>query len=84
LNITKENLRTFLGWCTVINLGILVLWCLGLIFAHDFVFRAHTWWFEISEGRFDEINYTMFMYYKSAVVFLNVIPYLILRYVKFT
>jgi len=39
---------------------------------------------EISEERFDEINYTMFMYYKSAMVFLNVIPYLILRYVKFT
>jgi|GEM_PF-3228360 len=37
----------------------------------------------MSKDRFDEINYTIFMCYKSAVTFFNVIPYLILRYVKF-
>ena len=83
LKITKENLRTFLGWCTVINVGILVWWYLALIFAHDFIFNAHTWWLEMSKDRFDEINYTIFMCYKSVVTFFNVIPYLILRYAKF-
>ena len=83
LNITKENLRTFLGWCTVVNVGILVWWYLALIFAHDFIFSAHTWWFEMSKDRFDEINYTIFICYKSVVTFFNVIPYLILRYAKF-
>ena len=78
-----RNLQTFLGWSTVINTGILVVWYLALIFAHDFIFKTHTWWFEISEKRFDEIHYTMYMYYKSAVTFFNVIPYLILRYAKF-
>ncbi|MFL2908155.1 MAG: DUF6868 family protein [Limisphaerales bacterium] len=37
----------------------------------------------MSKDRFDEINYTIFICYKSVVTFFNVIPYLILRYVKF-
>ena len=84
MNVTKENLRTFLGWCTVINLGILLYWFLAIAFAHDFVFQTHTWWFEISEERFDEIHYTMMGYYKLAVLLFNVTPYLVLRFAKFS
>ena len=43
-----RNLQTLLGWSTVINTGVLVVWYLALIFAHDFIFKTHTWWFEIS------------------------------------
>ena len=84
MNVTKETLRTFLGWCTVINLAMLTLWFLAIAFAHDFVFQTHTWWFEISEERFDEIHYTMMGYYKLAVLLFNVTPYLVLRFAKFS
>ena len=80
--MTKDNLRTFLGWCTVINLGILLYWIIALVFARDLVFQTHTWWFEISEERFDEIHYTMMGYYKLAVLLFNVTPYLVLRFAK--
>mgnify|MGYP007092492915 FL=1 len=82
MNVTKENLRTFLGWCTVINLGMLLYWFLAIAFAHDFVFQVHTWWFEISKERFDEIHYTMMGYCKLAVLLFNVTPYLVLRFAK--
>jgi len=82
--MTKDNLRTFFGWCTVINLGILFYWFLAIFFAFDFVFRTHTWWFEISEERFDEIHYTMMGYYKLAVLLFNLTPYLVLRFAKFS
>ena len=84
MNVTKDNLRTFLGWCTVLNLGVLTLWFLAIVFARDFVFRTHTWWFKISEERFDEIHYLMMGYYKLAVLLLNVTPYLVLRFAKFS
>jgi hypothetical protein len=84
MNVTKDNLRTFLGWCTVLNLGMLTCWFLALVFVHDFVFKIHSWWFEISEERFDEIHYTMMAYYKLAVFLLNVTPYLVLRFAKFS
>ena len=82
LNITKINLRTFLGWCTVVNVGILVWWYLALIFAHDFIFSAHTWWFEMSKIALMK-SITPFHMLQVGGNFFNVIPYLILRYAKF-
>ena len=49
MNVTKENLQTFLGWWTVINLGILLYWIIALVFARDWVFWAHTSAVEISK-----------------------------------
>mgnify|MGYP004366417309 CR=1 FL=1 len=82
--MTKDNLRTFLGWCTVLNMAMLTLWFLAIVFARDFVFRIHSCWFEISEERFDEIHYTMMAYYKLAVLLLYLTPYLVLRFAKFS
>tara|TARA_B100000963_G_C22549162_1_gene635926 strand:+ start:408 stop:704 length:297 start_codon:yes stop_codon:yes gene_type:complete len=84
ISMTKENLQTFLGWCTVINLGLLLYWILALVFAHDWVFWVHTSAVEISKESFAEINYAMMGYFKLAVILFNVTPYLVLRFVKFT
>tara|TARA_Y100001934_G_C12282789_1_gene740789 strand:- start:685 stop:957 length:273 start_codon:yes stop_codon:yes gene_type:complete len=80
--MTKDNLRIFFGWCSVINLGILLYWILALIFAHRWVFWVHTWWFEISKESFDKINYTLMVCYKLAVILFNITPYLVLRFIK--
>ncbi|HAE10230.1 MAG TPA: hypothetical protein DCG39_01165 [Opitutae bacterium] len=84
MKVTKENLRTFLGWCTVINLGFLLYWILALSFARDWVFLVHTSAVEISKESFAEINYAMMGYYKLAVILFNVTPYLVLRFAKFS
>ena len=77
MNVTKEcNLRTFLGWCTVINLGILLYWIIALVFARDWVFWVHTSAVEISKESFAEINYAMMGYYKLAVILFNPDPVL--------
>jgi hypothetical protein len=83
ISMTKENLQTFLGWCTVINLGLLLYWILALVFAHDWVFWVHSSAVEISKESFAEINYAMMGYFKLAVILFNVTPYLVLRFVKF-
>tara|TARA_B100001964_G_C14111379_1_gene543989 strand:+ start:97 stop:351 length:255 start_codon:yes stop_codon:yes gene_type:complete len=83
MEITIENLRTLLGWCSVINMGMLAVWSLAFVFARGFVFRMHTRWFNISEERFDEIHYTMMGYYKLAVFLFNLVPYLVLRLAQF-
>ena len=84
MNLAGENLRTFLGWCTVINLGLLLYWILALVFAHDWVFWVHSSAVEISKESFAEINYAMMGYFKLAVILFNVTPYFVLRFVKFT
>ena len=83
MEITIENLRILLGWCTLINAGMFAVWSLAFIFAHDLVFKVHTRWFKISEERFDEIHYTMMGCYKLAVVLFNLAPYLVLRLAQF-
>ena len=83
MEITIENLRSFLGWCTILNMGMLVVWSLAFVFARDLVFKVHTRWFRISEERFDEIHYTLMGYYKLAVFLFNLAPYLVLRLANF-
>ena len=83
MEITIENLRILLGWCTLINVGMFAVWSLAFVFAHDLVFKVHTRWFKISEERFDGIHYTMMGYYKLAVILFNLAPYLVLRLVQF-
>jgi hypothetical protein len=84
MNLTKENIRKFLGWCSIINIGLLLYWILALVFARDWVFWVHTSAVEISKESFAEINYAMMGYFKLAVILFNVTPYLVLRFVKFT
>ena len=76
-----QEIRKVLGWCSAINLGLLMLWFLVFVFARDFVFRIHTRRFKIAQERFDEIHYIMMGYYKLIVFVFNVIPYLALRIV---
>ncbi len=84
MEITIENIRTLLGWCAVINLGVLLAWYFGFVFARGFIFRMHTRRFRISEERFDEIHYTLMGHYKLAVILFILVPYLVLKLVDFS
>ena len=79
-----QEIRKVLGWCSAINLGVLMLWFLVFVFARDFVFRIHTRWFKIAEERFDEIHYTLMGHYKLAVILFILVPYLVLKLVDFS
>ena len=45
--MTLETLRTFLGWCTLINYAVPVIWFLAFLFAHDGMRKLHTRWFRL-------------------------------------
>lgn len=75
----SATLQTFLGWCALINTGLLLGWWFFIWFAHDFVFRTHTRWFPMSRERFDAIHYTGIMILKLLVFVFVLVPYLALR-----
>jgi hypothetical protein len=77
--MTLELLRAFLGWCTVINLGLLALWLLFFTQLHDWMHRLHSRWFELSRERFDSLHYAGMALLKMATLFFNLVPYLVLR-----
>ncbi len=79
--MTVEILRGVLGWCSVINMGLLLWWFLFLVFAHDLVYRIHSRWFKIPVETFDAIHYAGMAFLKIAIIVFNIIPYFALRIV---
>jgi len=79
--MTVDILRGVLGWCSIINMGVLIFWFLGLVFAHDFIYRMHSRFFKIPVETFNAIHYAGGMFFKLFVFVFNIIPYFALRIV---
>jgi uncharacterized protein DUF6868 len=79
--MTVELVRDVLGWCTAINFGLLIVWFLSFICAHDLVYRLHTKWFKLSVEKFDAIHYVSIGFCKFFILLFNLAPYLALRIV---
>ena len=79
--MTLEIIRAVLGWCTVINIGLLLWWFLFITLAHDWTYRLHSKWFKLSVEEFDTIQYAGMALFKIGILLLNIVPYLALRIV---
>ena len=73
--MTIEMMRAVLGWCSIINMGLLLYWFLILMFAHDWVYRWHTKWFKLSPDTFDTIHYAGIAFFKIVVFVFNIVSY---------
>ena len=71
----------WLGWCSLINIGLLVLWFAMFSLAHDWIYQLHGRWFKLSTERFDAIHYAGMALFKMAILLFNLVPYLALRLV---
>ncbi|NCF26532.1 MAG: hypothetical protein GWP69_04075 [Gammaproteobacteria bacterium] len=79
--MTVELIAAILGWCTLINFGLLIWWLLFVVIAHDLTYQLHTKWFKISREQFDAIHYSLMGIFKMGVIIFNLVPYLALRIV---
>ncbi|MFC1698887.1 DUF6868 family protein [Candidatus Omnitrophota bacterium] len=77
--MTIETIRAVLGWCSIINIGILLWWFFAITVLHDFVYKFHSKFLKLSVERFDEIHYAGAMFFKIAVFMFNIVPYFALR-----
>lgn len=77
--MTIEVFRSILAWCTLINMGLLSIWLLFFIFAHDWLYKLHGKWFEFSVERFDSIHYCLLGLFKILIIMFMLVPYLVLR-----
>lgn len=73
-----EVIRSVLLWCLVINFGILMLWFVMFILAHDWIYRLHSKWFKIPVEQFDCIHYAGIVIFKMAIMLFNLVPYIAL------
>lgn len=76
--MTLETIRAVLGWCTLINYAVLVIWFLAFLFAHDWMRKLHTRWFRLPAAHFDAIHYAGMGLYKLGIFLFNLVPYVAL------
>jgi len=77
-----DLLRRVLGWCTIINYGVLLLWFLVFRFAHDWIYRLHGQWFPMPVEQFNTLHYGAMAVYKIGVLLFNLVPYVALLIVS--
>ncbi len=73
-----EIVRNFLLWCTVINYGMILVWFLFFMLAHNRMYSLHSRWFRLNAEQFDAIHYTGMAIYKIGILLFNLIPYVAL------
>jgi hypothetical protein len=76
-----EELRSVLGWCTLINYAVLLYWFAMVVLARDWMRRLHGRWFSLSDENFDAVHYALMGVYKLGIILLNLVPYFALRIV---
>lgn len=74
-----ETIRDFLGWCTLINFGVLLLMTTSLMLLRPMISRLHARMFGFNESLLPLEFYRFIAYYKMAVIIFNLVPYLALR-----
>jgi hypothetical protein len=80
--MTIDAVRRVLLWCTVINYGILVVWFLVFLLAHDWMYQFHGRWFHLSVDQFDMLHYAGISVYKLGIMLLNLVPYIAFHITK--
>lgn len=76
--MTIDMTCSFLGWCAVLNIGLVILWVLTFWLAHEWMHRKHGKMFNISVETFDSIHYAGLAAFKIGIFFFNLVPYLAL------
>ena len=74
-----ESIREFLGWCSVINTGLLLLTSLTIIIMRSWIVRIHASLTGVSQAELPRIHLEFLGNYKMLVIVFNLVPYIALR-----
>jgi hypothetical protein len=78
--MTLENLILFLGWCSVINIGLLLLTSLILILINNTLAKWHATLFNIDENLVRNRYFQYLSQYKILIIVFNIVPYFALKF----
>lgn len=76
---TIELIVSVLGWCTVINLCILMAAAMLLNFAQGCVVSIHSKLTHVSADKLPTLYFSYLANYKIAILVFNLVPYLALK-----
>ncbi len=74
-----DTLATFLGWCTLINVGLIIFITIVAGLFHDGIGYLIGRIFGVDEGQSKIVVLRTFMHYRVLFLVLNLVPYVALR-----
>ena len=74
-----ETIREFLGWCTVINFGFVIVGIIKVMSIRDWASKIHATMFDIDDAWVRQAYFQFFTVYKIAIIVFNLVPYIALR-----
>ena len=77
--MTIDLLVTFLGWCTVLNIAVLLVLLVALTSMHDWISELTSKMFGIRPEEVRIALFRFFMQYRLIVATFNLIPYVALK-----
>jgi len=77
-----DQLQAFLGWCTLINMTLLLWWFLMLVVFREKIYKLHSRWFSISLEDFSQLHYGAMAGFKLSIFVFNLSPYIALRLIN--
>jgi Family of unknown function (DUF6868) len=77
--LTLESLMVFFGWCSVINILVLVFSTVSLLIFKGPISAIHSRMFGVDPQNIASLYFQYLANYKVAIFMLNIVPYLALR-----
>jgi hypothetical protein len=73
-----SELKTLLGWCLIINYGILLIWFAFIMTARDWIFGIHARMFGVERDLVQAEHFKLFGQFKLLIMVFNIAPWLAL------
>ena len=73
------TIREFLGWCSVLNIGLLLLSATVLMTMRGLVVKIHAKMTGVSEADLPRLYLEYLGNYKILIIIFNLVPYFALR-----
>lgn len=72
---TLIQIQTFLGWCSVINIGLLLFSAIIVVLFRNQVSQLHAKIFNINKEDVFRAYFQYLAQYKILIIVLNIVPY---------
>lgn len=73
---TIELLREFFGWCSIINIGLILFSTIFLIFLREPISRIHSKFFNLKNDDLSHSYFNFLAHYKIFIIVFNIVPYI--------
>lgn len=77
--ISVDILTTFIGWCLVINAGVLVFSTIILVLMKGQISSIHSKLFGVNQEDLSSIYFQYLGNYKLVIIVFNLVPYIALK-----